>query len=162
MGYREDLKIDENDLDEECLKQPVLFEHYTQKLTPLYELRDEIKLEVERFAAKLDGVIREAASADGKKITETMIQNEIIRNIQYCDLQQKYIKVCTEVKEGEIIRDSFQQRRDMLKILAELYTSGYWSTVEPKIVKKQGTEALKNKLEQKIAEDRIENRVSQK
>ena len=153
MGYKEDLKIDPNDLDTCCLKQPVLFEIYTQKLTPLYKLRDELKLEVERFAAKLDGVIRESASAEGKKITETMIQNEIIRNPQYADLQAKFVKVCAEIKEGEVIRDSFQQRRDMLKILAELYISGYWSTVEPKILKQKSNESLRNKLEEKISEE---------
>lgn len=162
MGYKEDLRIDEHNLDEECLKQPVLFEMYTQKLTPLYKLRDELKLEIERFAAKLDGVIREAASAEGKKITETMIQNEIIRNVQYVDLQQKYIKICTEIKEREVVRDSFQQKRDMLKILAELYISGYWSTVTPKVIKQQGNESIKERLKEKIAEEKIENRVSQK
>lgn len=153
MSYKEDLKIDEHNLDEECLKQPVLFEHYTQKLTPLYKLRDELKLEVERFAAKLDGIIRESASAEGKKITETMVQSEIIRNTQYSDLQQKYIKVCTEIKEGEVIRDAFQQRRDMLKILAELYISGYWATVNPKIIKQQGNENIKDRLKEKISEE---------
>lgn len=163
MGYKDDLKIDEHNLDEECLKQPALFEIYTQKLNPLYKLRDELKLEVERFAANLDGLIREAASAEGKKITETMIQNEIIRNVQYGDLQQKYIKVCTEIKEGEVIRDAFQQRRDMLKLLTELYIGQYWSTVEPKVIKQKGNESLRNKLEEKISEDkRIENHLSQK
>lgn len=153
MSYKEDLRIDEHNLDEECLKQPVLFEIYTQKLTPLYKLRDELKLEVERFSAKLDGIIRESASAEGKKLTETTIQNEIIRNPQYSDLQIKYIKVCTEIKEGEVVRDSFQQRRDMLKLLVELYIGQYWSTVEPKILKQNKTESLKNKLEEKISEE---------
>ncbi len=153
MEYKEDLKIDEHNLDEECLKQPVLFEMYTQKLTPLYKLRDELKLEVERFAAKLDGVIREVASAEAKKLTETMIQNEIIRNPQYGDLQIKYIKVCTEIKEMEVIRDAFQQRRDMLKLLTELYIGQYWSTVEPKVLKQSKTESLRNKLEEKISEE---------
>lgn len=152
-NYREDLKIDEFNLDGECLKQPVLFEMYTQKLTPLYKLRDELKLEVERFAAKMDGVIRESASAEGKKITETMIQNEIIRNVQYGDLQQKYIQVCTEVKEGEVIRESFQQKKEVLKLLTELYIGQYWSTVEPKVLKQKGTENLRNKLEEKISEE---------
>ncbi len=152
MGYKEDLKIDEHNLDEECLHQPVLFEMYTQKLTPLYKLRDELKLEVERFAAKLDGVIRESASAEGKKITETMIQNEIVRNPQYTDLQAKYIKVCAEVKEGEVVRDAFNQKKDMLKLMVELYIAGYWSTVNPKVVKQQGNENIKLRLEEKIRE----------
>lgn len=163
MGYKEDLKIDEHNLDEECLKQPVLFEMYSQKLTPLYKLRDSIKLETEQFSAKLDGVVRESASAEGKKLTEAMVQNEIARNSQYMDLQQKYLKVCAEIKENEVIRDAFQQRRDMLKLLVELYISGYWSTIEPKILKQNRTETIKEKLKEKMLEDRkIENNSSLK
>ena len=162
MGYKDDLRIDEYNLDEECLRQPVLFEYYSQKLTPLYKLRDELKLMSEQTYARLDGITRGSASAEGKKITETTILNEITRNVQYQDLQQKYLKVCAEIKESEVIKEAFQQRRDMLKLLTELYIAGYWSSVEVKVVKKQGTEALKSKLEQKLAEDRIENRISQK
>ena len=154
MGYREDLKIDQSELDECCLRQPVLFDHYTQKLSSLYKYRDEVKLAVEQTSARLDGIIREAASAEGKKLTEAMVQNEITRNLQYADLQQKYIDACAKVKEAEIIREDFQQRRDMLKLLAELYIAGYWSTVTPKVVKQRGTENIKERLQKKMAEDK--------
>src|SRR3990167_575332 len=154
MGYREDLKIDQSELDECCLKQPVLFDYYVQNLASLSKNRDEIKLAVEQTSARLDGIIREAASAEGKKLTEAMVQNEITRNLQYADLQQKYVNICSDVKEAEVIRDAFNQRREMLKLLVELYISGYWSSVETKIVGEKRTEALKNKLEQKMKEDK--------
>ena len=154
MGYREDLKIDQSELDECCLRQPVLFDHYTQKLSSLYKYRDEVKLAVEQMSARLDGIIREAASAEGKKLTEAMVQNEITRNLQYADLQQKYVNICSDVKEAEVIRDAFQQRRDMLKLLVELYIAGYWASVETKVVKKQGTENIKERLQKKMAEDK--------
>ena len=154
MGYREDLKIDQSELDECCLRQPVLFDHYTQKLSSLYKYRDEVKLAVEQMSARLDGIIREAASAEGKKLTEAMVQNEITRNLQYADLQQKYVNICSNVKEAEVVRDAFQQRRDMLKLLVELYIAGYWASVETKVVKKQGTENIKERLQKKMAEDK--------
>src|SRR3990167_5716344 len=154
LMYREDLKIDQSELDECCLRQPILFDHYVQDLASFCKNRDEIKVAMERFSANLDGVIREAESAEGKKITETMIQNEITRNLQYADLQQKYIDACAKVKEAEIIREDFQQRKDMLKLLVELYISGYWSTITPKVVKKQGTENIKERLQKKMAEDK--------
>ena len=155
--YRNDLKIDEHNLDEECLKQPFLFEKYAQKLVPLYKLRDELKIEIEKFGAKLDGIIREAASAEGKKVTEATIQNEIARNVQYQDLQQKYINACAEAKEADIIKDAFQQKRDVLKILTELYIGQYWSTVTPKVIKQQGTENIKERLKEKMLQDKNEN-----
>ena len=154
MEYKKDLEIDQHDLDTCCLRQPVLFDIYAQNLTPLYKLRDEIKLEIERFSAKLDGIIRESASAEGKKITENMVQNEIIRNAQYADLQQKFINICAEIKESEVIRDAFSQRKDMLRLLVELYNGQYWATVNPKVIHKQGVESLKDKLEKKIKQDK--------
>src|SRR4030042_2409991 len=154
MGYKDDLKIDQSELDECCLRQPVLFDHYVQNLASLSKNRDEIKLAVEKTSARLDGIIREAASAEGKKLTENMIQNEITRNLQYADLQQKYIDICAKVKEAEIIREDFQQRRDMLKLLVELYIAGYWASVETKVVKRQGTESIKERLQKKMAEDK--------
>ena len=42
----------------------------------------------------------------------------------------------------------------MLKLLVELYISGYWSTITPKVVKKQGTENIKERLQKKMAEDK--------
>ena len=157
MTYKEDLKIDQSELDECCLRQPVLFDHYTQNLASLYKKRDEIKLAVEQTYARLDGIIREAASAEGKKLTEALVQNEITRNVQYADLQQKYINSCSDAKEAEVIRDAFQQRRDMLKLLVELYIAVYWASVETKVVKKQGTENIKERLQKKMADDKNEN-----
>lgn len=156
MSYKSDLEINNLDLDTCCLRQPVLFDMYAQRLVPLYKLRDELKLEIEKFSAKLDGVIRESASAEGKKITENMIQNQIINNPQYTDLQQKYINICTEVKESEIIKEDFQQRKDMLKLLTELYISGYWASVETKVVKQQATESIKDRLKEKMLEEKKE------
>ena len=114
-SYKDDLVIDQEDLDTACIRQPVLFDEYAQKLVPLYKKRDELKLYMDQTYAKLDGVIRESASAEGKKITEAKIQSEVNINPQYADLQNKYLNVCSEVKEAEIIKEAFQQRKDMLK-----------------------------------------------
>lgn len=155
-AYKADLEIDVNDMDTCCLKQPFLYECYSQKVVPLYKLKDELKLEIEKFTAKMDIILRESYSAEGKKATENMIQNQIINNPQYVDLQQKYINTCAELKEAEIIKEAFQQRRDMLKLLTEQYISGYWSTVTPKVIKQQATESLKDKLKEKMLEEKKE------
>ena len=156
LVYREDLKIDPNDLDTACLRQPVLFDIYSQNLVSLTKYRDELKLSLDKTSARLDGVIREAASAEGRKLTETMIQNEITRNLQYEDLQRKHLNACAEVEEMKAIKDAFLQRRDMLKLLTEQYISGYWSTISPKVIKQQATESLKDKLKEKMLEEKKE------
>jgi len=148
--YKIDLQIDRENLDEECIRQPVLFDQYAQLLIPLYRERDNLKLLVEQLSAQLDGIIRESASAEGKKLTEAKIQGEIITNPQYQNLQQKYINLCTEVKEKEYIRDAFQQKKDMLKLLVELYISGYWANVTPKVVKNISNNVLEERLKEKM------------
>lgn len=156
LVYREDLKIDANDLDNACLQQPMLFDIYAQKVVSLCKLKEELDLEIKNLSAKLDGVIREAASAEGKKITEAMIQNEIIRNIQYADLQYKYLNIYAEVEEAKVVKEAFQQRRDMLRLLTELYISGYWGSVETKVVKQRATESIKDRLKEKMLEEKKE------
>lgn len=154
--YKMDLEIDKNDLDNACLQQPMLFDIYAQKVVSLCKLKEELELEIKNLSAKLDGVIREAASAEGKKITEAMIQNEIIRNIQYADLQYKYLNIYAEVEEAKVIKEAFQQRKDMLRLLTELYISGYWGSVETKVVKQQATESIKDRLKEKMLEEKKE------
>lgn len=158
LVYREDLKIDPNDLDNACIQQPVLFDIYSQHLVALTKFRDELRLSLDQTSARLDGIIREAASAEGKKLTEAMVQNEITRNLQYGDLQHKYLNACVEVEEMKAIKDAFLQRRDMLKLLTEQYISGYWGTVETKIVnskaKERFVENIKERLKDIMAEEK--------
>jgi len=153
-NYKKDLSIDIHNLDEECIKQPFLYEMYAQKLPPLYKFRDELKFEIDTTKAKLDGVIREGYAAKGVKTTEGKIQNEIVSNPQVIDLEIKYINICAEIKEHEAIRDAFQQKRDMLKLLTEQYIAGYWSSIEPKVLKENRVDALKNKLTEKMLEEK--------
>lgn len=152
--YRKDLTIDRDNLDEDCIRQPVLYDTYAQLLVPLYKERDTIKLGIEQLSAQLDGIIRESASAEGKKLTEAKIQGEIIINPQYQNLQIKYINICTEVKEKEAIRDAFQQRKDMLKLLVELFISGYWANVQPRVIKNIANSSLEEKLKEKMMKER--------
>ena len=153
-NYRKDLLIDRDNLDEEVIKQPTLFDHYAQMLVPLYKERDGLKLGIEQLSAQLDGVLREGASARGEKMTETKLQGEITNNPQLQNLNLKYINICTEVKEREAIRDAFQQKKDMLKLLIELYIAGYWASVQCPVVRGKTTEILQKKLEEKMKEDR--------
>jgi len=154
LMYKEDLKIDQFALDECCLKQPVLFDQYAQTVASLSKYRDELKLALDQTSARLDGIIRETASVEGKKVTEAIVSNEITRNLQYADLQQKYLNTCAEVEEAKVIKEAFQQRRDMLKLLVELYISGYWASVETKIIKQKGTEGIEKRLREKMLQDK--------
>ncbi len=152
-NYKKELEIDINDLDSCCVNQPVLFDMYSQKLIPLYKKRDEIKLLMDQTYAKLDGIIRESASAEGKKLTEVKIANEININPQYNDLQIKYLNICNEIKSLEIIKEAFQQRKDMLRLLTELYIAGYWSSVEVKgNMKERKINSIAEKLSEKMKE----------
>lgn len=158
LVYREDLKIDPNDLDNACIQQPVLFDIYSQYLVSLTKFRDELRLSLDQTSARLDGLIREAASAEGKKLTEAMVQNEITRNLQYEDLQHKYLNACVEVEEMKAIKDAFLQRRDMLKLLTEQYISGYWGTVETKIVNSKAKERFVERCKERLKDVMLEEK----
>ena len=48
--YRKNLLIDRDNLDEEVIKQPTLFDHYAQALLPLNKERDNLKLGNEQLS----------------------------------------------------------------------------------------------------------------
>jgi len=55
---------------------------------------------------------------------------------------------------GEIIKEAFRQRKDMLRHIVELYIAGYWAHAETPLIRDKRSESLKNLLEQKIKEEK--------
>lgn len=144
--YKNDLKIDQYNLDEEVIKQPVLFDLHTSELTILYAQRDTLKLDIERIYARLDVALRNLAVEEGKKLTETALESQIINNKEYQLTQDKFNIIVAKIKETEAIKEAFSQKRDSLKLLVDLFTSGYWQTVSPKVLKQKRVESIKEKI----------------
>lgn len=120
---RQQLKIDQDALDEVVIQQPVLFDKVAEQYTLLISQRDEAKAEVEELYAELDGEIRAKAK---EKLTNPEIDAKISRNTTYRREEKRYQRLVSEAARWATLRESFMQRSFMIRELCGLYSSGYW------------------------------------
>lgn len=133
MGYKEDIKIDIDQLDQEWIKQAGLYQHYAkQEATALYE-RDQLIDSLALLQAQLDGDIRTNPEKFGitGKPTEAAILNKIKQQEAYTEANSCVMKSTCKAKIiGSAVR-AFDHKKKALEKLTDLYLSGYWAA--PKI-----------------------------
>jgi hypothetical protein len=133
MGYKEDIQIDVDQLDQEWIKQASLYQYYAkQEATALYE-RDQLVDTLTLVQAKLDGDIRLNFGKYGfeSKPTEAAILNSIKQNLIYTEANSLVMKASCKAKIiGGAVR-AFDHKKKALEKLTDLYLSGYWAA--PKI-----------------------------
>lgn len=121
----EDLKLNKFKLDEEASKQSSLYQYFTDKLTEVRALKDEISLKLEEKLAEVELNIRNNPP-DGLKITESVIQALVVSNEEVKELRKKLNELKRQNYELEGIVNSLDQKKSMIKVLAELYIVGYY------------------------------------
>jgi hypothetical protein len=132
MGYREDIVIDKYNLDREWMNQPVLFLNWAEKEVEAQFERDKAKERLDLIKAELDLQIRTSPSSYGiDKITESSIQNTILRQKVYTEASESLLLANKNAKILNAAREAFEHRKKALEKITDLYISGYWA--DPKI-----------------------------
>ncbi len=121
----EDLKLNKFKLDEEASKQSSLYQYFTDKLTEVRALKDEISLKLEEKLAEVELNIRNNPP-DGLKITESVIQALVVNNEEIKELRKRLNEIKKQNYELEGIVNSLDQKKSMIKVLTELYIVGYY------------------------------------
>ncbi len=124
-----ELKIDRDSLDEECITQPNRFFHASEGYTLSVAAKDKKKLELELMTAKLDREIRDDLVANKEKITDKIVEQEIIRDEQYQRASREYIEASLTSNRWNALKEAYRQRADMLKVLQSLHSSGYFGEI---------------------------------
>jgi hypothetical protein len=108
------LEIMKADLSYSMMQQAGFFAYYGELAAKAQFQMDKFEQMAELIAARLDKRVRDAALADGRKITETQVKAEV-------SLQPKMIAVNRAVNEARMVAsnckttaESFRHRRDML------------------------------------------------
>lgn len=123
------LKINRDLLDEEALEQPHLYFHSSEAYTISVAEKDKKKLALELEEANLDKIIREEKIANEEKITDKIIAQEIIRDQDYQRAAKEHIDIVLVSNRWNALKEAYRQRADMIKILQNLYSSGYFGEV---------------------------------
>jgi hypothetical protein len=125
-----DLSVDELRLCEECKRQIDLCLSWGRKhAEAVYEL-DRAKANLEVVKAESDGVVREAASAAGKKTTEAAIASAILASSAYQVALEQTHKAKRNVNLLDSVVTSIEHRKRMIDNIIQMEMRAYFA--EPK------------------------------
>lgn len=110
----EDTKLSMETLDESFLEQASLFAHYAEQSRIANKKEFHAKLQLKIVESKVDKALRDEAAAEGKKITEALIDKSIFLDKDY---QKAVLAYNDATANAQLLRDyleSLKQKRDCL------------------------------------------------
>ena len=117
------LAIDEDDLDSALIEQPEFFFHVCEHYARAVARRDETKLDLDEIRAMVDAEIREDATTEGRRITETQIDYQLRADERVRKVKRRYIADTAVSDAWGMLKESFQQRSFMLREMVSLAIS---------------------------------------
>jgi hypothetical protein len=123
-------QIDKFALDEDCIRQPQLFQEAADEATNAAEQRDLAKLDMETTLAELDLTFRREASGKGERLTDKAIESLVNNDERYIKSKEDFIHTKMLASLADNKKTAYEQRKSMLEYIIRLYLSEYYSDVE--------------------------------
>lgn len=117
------LEIDKHNLDEEIIRQPVLFQEVADACAEAESERDFMKHELGVIDAKIDGEVRAELQT---KATEGMVKSRIQADKRHVAAFTDWLEAKKRSDKLEGLKESLKQRSYALRGLVALYTSSYY------------------------------------
>jgi hypothetical protein len=135
---QDNLAIDKSVLDDEVIRQPVLFYTVSEMLVDALAERDAAKEELGSVDADLDGIWRRKLAKDGKtKVTEAMVANHVQLSAEHEKAFATYLTAKTKADRLTALKEAYQARSYMLRDLVALYSANYYEDASVKPTKAQ-------------------------
>lgn len=154
----QDVNIDPEQLDVECVKQPVIFNHYCQAFAVAENQMDNAKLEKEKTENELAFKIRNNSEEFGlNKSTDKAVESAVIIQPEYTEAIEKYNQAKYEYNIMKGIVRALDQKNSRLDGLIRLHAQSYFAG--PEI-----PENLSDKFQQQREEkrERARNKMAEK
>lgn len=123
--YKAMLRLDKHRLDDELVEQPVIFNDITDQVALAVSRRDQIKFDIDQAEAGLSSQFRSAA--EGDKITDKSIREKVDGSVKMVALRKELLAAQALLGRWQAMKEAFEQRRDMIKVAAQLHASGYFT-----------------------------------
>ena len=149
--------IDERRLEEACSQHPDFFYRVAKRLAYETSLRDAAKETLANKEAAADARIRLEAERAEEKITEREVDSKKRLDPQVEAVRKQYNDLIYSVAQWTALKDAFLQRSYMLKTLAELYVSNYYSDTSTGRTQVAGATADRAKRE--LQQERIRRKT---
>jgi len=145
---RKILEVDKLNLDSICETQPSLFYELTKKLPDLWLKQATLKSKLSEIKSDLYIEYKK----NSEKVTEKNLEALIFSDERYKQAEKEYLEARAEYLQADLLKEAMLQRKDSIKILADLYASEYFSIYAPEAVKQQ-SEKAKSKYLDKLGEE---------
>jgi len=145
--YRKDLEINKHALDDECLRQPMLFAKYSELYTEAIHQRDVAKRKIEEVYSRLDSKYRSQFIEKGAKFTEKVIETLVNSDEGYRQVYKEYLETKKTSETFGNLKESFHQKKSMLELMCKLYLSNYYADIEVKEMEDQAMRGVRKQLQ---------------
>ncbi len=123
--FQQELQIDKNQLDEELIKQPATYFSVCEQHAYAMEKHDMAKDEEKRVRAR---IYFEAKENKDLKLTDPGTNAYIEKHPDYLAAATHTNRMAQEAATWLGLKEAFQQRSYVLKDLAQLHNSGYFTS----------------------------------
>jgi len=144
-NYKEDLQIDENNLEYEWKRQASLYEEWGEKAANAHFEKDKKQEKLALIKAKLDTEYRKKLKEDKPK--EAEILSNVLQDPRYMEASNDYLEAYKTAKVLDVAEKAFDHRKRALENLTKLFLNNYYA--EP-YVPKRASEAVHSQTRNEI------------
>lgn len=120
QDYKDALKIDKDDLDNELIAQPQLLADVSEEFVRAQSRRDQANEKQKQVQAERFAVL----SKESKTVKEA--DSKVVVDEKYIEAREQYKSAENEAAKWEYLRDAYKERGFMLRTLAQLYSTEYY------------------------------------
>lgn len=125
------LLVNKDALDDAAANQPNSFYVVAERDAECTSIRDSAKKQLDEVEAEVSRFIRSKKRLENKKEkapTEKSIYELVIKDSKYQEAFEEYLQLKERTAKWGALKSAYEQRASMLKVLAGLYSSEYFST----------------------------------
>jgi len=127
-GFERKLTLDKNGLDIAAEEQPDLFYRVSLSHAEAMDSSESAKNELNAADARAALNIRRDLEIQGVKVTEGLVADRVVNSEEHKKAQSDFQKMQFQARRLGSIKEAFDQRAKMLRVLADLYMSNYFTT----------------------------------
>lgn len=124
---RAKVKLDRHALDLAAEEQPQLYLDAADQRVLARSRADEAKDNLTRTDARLGREVRAQMEKEGAKPTEGRVADVVLGHQDHLDAAAKFAEARREADEWDALTSALEHRKSMIRELATLYASGYYT-----------------------------------
>lgn len=157
LSYEEDLFIDPDKLDEEWLRQPVLYLYYGERLADAQRDVDAVKEELDVLKASVDREARVHPAKYGiDKVTESAVSAAVTRNEGIIAKSKELVDARHTVGVLKAAVEAMSQRKKALEKLSDLFIFGW--NAEPRAGR---VDSIREHKKRRVERDNLRESVAE-